>query len=291
MAITTLEAVEQMLKETEGDQTALVRPEVGAIEAISRSEISAQLDAAHKYPRSATRFLKEAIDLVTYSREIAEACMYSLPRGGKMLTGKSVRLAEICASCYGNMHVGARVIDIGPAEVTAQAIAWDLERNVRITIEAQRGIVGKRGRYDDDMIRVTGMAAISVALRNAIFRVIPGALTDAVYAKAKAVAIGDVETLGKRRDEVLLRFGRMGVTPERVFARLGVKAVEEVLVEHLELLIGLGTSIKSGEVSLDEAFPPVVPAPAPVAEGVPEGKRVKLPGKKGETSNDNGGAA
>lgn len=286
MAMTTLEAVEKMLAEDAESGTSIVVPEVGALEAISRSEIAAQLDAAHRYPRSTSRFLKEAIDLSTYSREVAEACMFSLPRGGKMITGKSVRLAEICASAFGNMHVGARVIHVGEVDVTAQAIAWDLEKNVRVTIEAQRGIVGKRGRYDDDMIRVTGMAAISVALRNAIFRVIPGALTDAVYAKAKAVAVGDVETLGQRRDEVLLRFGRMGITPERILARLGLKEPSEIQVEHLEQLIGIGTSIRSGECSLDEAFPAVVPAPAPVAAGTPEGQRVKLPGKG--RANDNG---
>jgi hypothetical protein len=41
---------------------SLVRPEVGALEAITRSEVAMQLDSAHRYPRSVTKFiLQEAL--------------------------------------------------------------------------------------------------------------------------------------------------------------------------------------------------------------------------------------
>jgi len=276
MAMSTTEAIDAML--AEDDRVAVVRPEVGAIEAITRSEVAMQLDSAHRWPRSPSKFLRDALSLATYSREIAESCMYSVPRGGKMITGPSVRLAEMVASSWGNLHVGARVIDATQTEVIAQAVAWDLEKNTRITIEAQRSIVGKKGRFDEDMIRVTGMAAISIALRNAIFRIVPRAYVDAIYEKAKAVAVGNAETLVERRDESLQRLGKLGVTPERVFARLGVAGPADINREHIEILIGIGTAVKSGDLSLDEAFP--APAPSPVPDGTPEGKRIKL-GKKG----------
>jgi hypothetical protein len=207
--------------------------------------------------------------------------MYSIPRDGKMITGPSVRLAEMCASAWGNLHVGARVIDIGEREVTAQAVGWDLEKNVRVTVEAQRSIMTKNNRrFGDDMIRVTGMAAISIALRNAIFRVIPRAYVDAVYTKARAVAVGDAKTLVARREEVLDRLAKLGAPQERVLSRLAIAGASDITLEHLETLIGLGTAIKSGELQLDEAFP--VLAPAPVPEGTPEGKRVKLGKSKAE---------
>lgn len=275
MAMTTTEAIEAMMSE---DGTSIVKPEVGALEAITRSEVAMQLDSAHRYPRSISKFLRNATTLATLSVEIAESCMYSVPRGGKMITGPSVRLAEMCASSWGNLHVGARVIDATDTEVIAQAVAWDLEANVRLTVEAQRSIVGKRGRFDDDMIRVTGMAAISIALRNAIFRVIPRAYVQAIYDKARQTAVGDAKTLAARRDEILSRLGKAGVTPERVFARLDVKGSDDVTLEHLETLIGIGTAVKGGELTLDAAFP--APAPSPVPAGTPEGQRVKMPGKK-----------
>jgi len=284
---TTAEAIEAMMTD---DGTSIVKPEVGALEAITRSEVAMQLDSAHRYPRSVSKFLREACSLATFSVEIAESCMYSVPRGGKMITGPSVRLAEMCATSWGNLHVGARVIDATETEVIAQAVAWDLERNVRLTVEAQRSIVGKRGRFDDDMIRVTGMAAISIALRNAIFRVIPRAYVQAVYDKARQVAVGDAKTLGARRDDLLARLGKMGATQERVLARLGLKGPEDISLEHVETLIGIGTAIKSGEMQLDAAFPE--PTPSTVPTGTPDGRRVKMPGKgKAEQPTASGAVA
>lgn len=276
MTMTTTEAIEAMI--AQDDNVSVVRPEVGALEAISRSEVAMQLDSAHRWPRSVSKFLRDCISLATTSVEVAESCMYSVPRGGKMITGPSVRLAEMVASSWGNLHVGARVIDAGATELTAQAVAWDLEKNVRVTVEAQRSITGKRGRFDDDMIRVTGMAAISIALRNAVFRVVPRAYVDAVYAKARECAVGDLKTLVARRDEALARYAKLGVTQDRLFARLGIKGVDDYTLEHQELLVGLYTAIRSGEVSIDEAFPALAQAPVPA--GTPEGKRIKLGAKK-----------
>jgi hypothetical protein len=280
---TTSEAIEAMMTD---DGASIVKPEVGALEAITRSEVAMQLDSAHRYPRSVSRFLRNATSLATFSVEIAESCMYSVPRGGKMITGPSVRLAEMCASSWGNLHVGARVIDATDTEVIAQAVAWDLEMNVRLTVEAQRSIVGKKGRFDDDMIRVTGMAAISIALRNAIFRVIPRAYVQAIYDKAKQCAVGDLKTLAVRRDEAFARFSKLGVTPERMFARLDIKGPDDFTLEHLEQLIGMHTAIKGAELQIDQAFP--APAPSPVPQGTPEGKRIKMSGRKNAPGGEPG---
>ena len=269
---------DQLLALAERDETHLVRAEVGALEAMTRSEVSVQLDAAHRYPRSIAKFLKDAKSLATLTPAIAESCMYSVPRGGKMLTGKSVRLAEIVASTWGNLHVGARVVDIGEREVTAQAVVWDMEKNVRVTVEAQRSIWGKRGRFDDDMIRVTGMAAISIALRNAVFRVVPGAYVDSIYDSAREVAVGDAKTLVERRDSALAKLAKSGATQERILARLGVRGVDDIALEHLEVLFGLHTAIKGGDVSVDEAFPAAAAPPVPA--GTPEGRRISLKKKQ-----------
>ncbi len=283
MAITTQDSIERMLAEQD-DGAGLVKPESNALEAITRSEVAMQLDAAHRYPRSVTRFYKEAKSLVTANEEIAAACFYSIPRDGKMVTGPSIRLAEIAASSWGNMHVGARCIDENDREVTAQGVAWDLQTNLRVTVEVGRGILTKNGRtFSDSMIQTTKLAAISIALRNAVFRVIPRAYINALEQAARACAVGDEKTLVERRDASLAHFSKMGLTPERVFARLGIDGPADFTLEHLSTLIGLNTALKQGDTTLDEAFPSV--APAPVPEGTPEGTRVKLPGKK-TPSND-----
>lgn len=240
----------------------LMRAEQSAVAVFARSEIESQLDAAHRYPRSVQRFMKEAVGLACLTRPVAESCIYALPRGGKVISGPSVRLAEICASAYGNLHVAARVLGAEDREVVAQGVAWDLEKNLRVTVEARRRITNKKGvRFDDDMITMTGNAAGSIALRNAIFRVVPRAYIDAIYAKVREVAVGNASTLAGRRAEVVERLQKIGVPIERIFPRVEKIGIDDVGLAELEVLIGLGTAIKDGKMPIDEAFPPL-PGPA-----------------------------
>ena len=263
------------------DDSRIAHVSVGAVGAIVRSEVEAQLDAAHKYPRSLARFLKDAVSLATISQDVAESCIYSIPRDGKLIAGPSVRLSEICASAYGNLHYGGRVVDEDEKYVTAQGGAWDLEKNTRVTVETRRKITSKNGkRYSDDMVMVTGNAAASIALRNAVFRVIPRSHVMSIYAKVKEVAVGNAQTLTARRGTVLERLQKIGVPLDRVLAKLEKKGIEDIGLDELEVLIGLGTAIKNGEASIDEVFPSAAPPPPGANE---EGKRVSLRGSKKET--------
>lgn len=260
------------------EDAQVVQVSMNAVGAITKSEVEAQLDAAHKYPRSITRFLQEASNLACLTVEIAESCIYSLPRDGKTITGPSVRLAEICASAYGNLHVGARVLDAEEKEIVSQGVAWDLQKNLRATIEVRRRITGRNGRrYSDDMVTTTGNAGASIALRNAIFRVIPRAYVNQIYDKARKVAVGDAKTLVNKRGELLDRLLKLGVTQDRVLLRLEKTGVEDIGVADLEVLIGLGTAIKQGETTIDEAFPAPAPSPAAPAD---DGKRMKIGSSK-----------
>jgi hypothetical protein len=263
------------------DDDAVVHVEIGAVAAIVKSEVEAQIEAAHRYPRNIKAFLNEAMTLATINQEVAESCIYSLPRGGKMITGPSVRLAEICASAYGNMHIAARVVGAEEREVTAQGVAWDTQKNLRISIENKRRITDKRGqRFQDDMIVVTGNAAASIALRNAIFRVIPRAYVMTIYDRARAVAVGSASTLEARREQVIERLGKLGISQERVLARLERPGVVDVDLSDLEVLIGLGTAIKNGETTIEEAFPPVTLAAPPPVATENEGKRISMRGNR-----------
>jgi hypothetical protein len=262
----------------EGDLVS--RMDTTAIAAITRSEVESQITAAHKYPRSIARFLKDARTLATITQDVAESCIYSIPRDGKLIAGPSVRLAELCASAYGNLHVAARVLDPEARDIGAQGVAWDLERNLRVTVETRRRIVGRNGkRYNDDLIILTGNAAASIALRNAIFRVIPRSYVQLIYDAARKVSVGDAKTLDARRTEIADRLQKIGVPFERVLAKLGKTGIEDIGLEDLEVLIGLGSAIKNGEAQIDDLFPPAAPAPAAPAD---DGKRISLKGNKND---------
>ena len=256
-------------------QVQVIQP--GGLAAITKSEVESQLDAAHKYPRKIATFINEAKSMIARSHDVACSCFYVLPprRGGdgKSITGPSVRLAEIAASAYGNLHIGARPIDVNDTEVTSQGVAWDLQKNVRVTVEKKRRITTKTGsRFGEDMIIVTQNAASSIALRDAVFRVIPRAYIHELDEFARKVSIGEAKTLADRRSKMIAHFGQMGATLDRVLAAIGKADIEAVTLEDMEKLIGYATAIKDGQATVDECFPIVktaeaAPSPGPEAEG------------------------
>ena len=124
-----------------------------------------------------------------------------------------------------------------------------------ISIEVKRRVTNRDGnRYSDDMIATTGNAACSIALRNAAFRVIPLALVKPVYEAAKKLAIGDAKSLVQRRAASIDHFAKLGIAKEKVCEALNVRSVDDIQLEHLEILIGYATAIKDGDVSVDEIF-------------------------------------
>ena len=239
----------------EGREVTAMTVEGGTAALINRGEIDMQISTAHKFPRSIKRFRNEALQMVTLNEQIAESCIYALPRGNKTIEGPSARFAEVIASAWGNCRAGARVVSDQGNFVTAQGVFHDLERNVAITYEVQRRITDNKGRrYNDDMIGVTGNAASSIALRNAILKGVPKAFWDDMYQAARATVMGDFKTLANRRAEAMKAFVALGVKAEQVFAKLGVSGVEDIGLEHLVTLRGLITAIKEGDTTPEQAF-------------------------------------
>lgn len=240
-----------------------VRPSL-ALEAQTHAEVDVQITTARRYPRSVRTFIDEALAMATLDEETAAACFYALPRDGKTIDGPSARLAEIVASAWGHMRVQARIVDEDDRFVTARGEAWDIQRNVAIAFDTRRRITDKKGKkYSDDMVMVTGNAASSIALRNAIFKAVPSAFWRPIYLKCREVAVGKAETLVHKRTAMLAYFQKMGVDEARVLATLGVHGVEDIGLEQLATLRGLATAVKDGETSVDDAFP--VPAASVLA--------------------------
>ena len=236
-------------------ENEVMTAESGTVALLNKGEIDMQIATAHKYPRSIKRFRDEALAMVTLNENIAQECIYSLPRDGKNIEGPSARFAEVVASAWGNSRAGARVVSDSGDFVTAQGVFHDLERNVAITYEVQRRIVDKNGRrFKPDMIGVTANAACSIALRNSILKGVPKAFWSDMYEQARQVAIGDVQTLANRRARALGVLQKMGVRPEQVFTFLGVAGEEDLTLEHLGTLFGITTAIKEGDTTPEQAF-------------------------------------
>ncbi len=251
--------VQEVLTELEAEQE-IISDVPSALTQITRSEIDMQIATAKKWPRNLAKFRQDALSMATADIETAASCFYKLKRGqgenSKIIEGPSVRLAEIVANAWGNMRYGARIVNEGEKEVTAQGIAHDLEKNVSSTIEVSRRITTKDGyRFSDDMIMVTKNAASSIALRNAIFKTVPFTYVKQIYEKAKEVAVGSAKTLKERCQQMLEQFSKISVSKEQVLTYLEKESTEEIGLADIELMIGVFNAIKDGDTTIDQSFP------------------------------------
>lgn len=237
-----------------------MQPEIiseNALSVIIKAELDTKIVTAKQYPRSLKMFIDKAMSMATVTEEVAASCSYALPRGGKVLDGPSVRLAEIVCSCFGNIQAAARVIANDGKTITAQGICHDLETNNSVSVEVKRRITDKQGRtFNEDMQVVTGNAACAIAFRNAVFKVVPSALVSEIYEQAKEVARGKAETLVTRRNKAMDYFKGLGVTEKQICAVLEVKKVEDIDLDKLQTLRGMVSLIKNGESTVKDLFDP-----------------------------------
>lgn len=223
-----------------------------------KAMVDVQISTAKAFPRNIKRATENAVAIVTMDKETAATCTYSVPRNGKAITGASVHLAKILAQTWGNMRVEAKVISVENKTLTSQAVAFDLENNLAIKVEVKRSIMTKTGRMSDDMIVVTGNAANSIALRNAVLSVIPRAIVDKIYNEAKKTITGDISDKTKfliRRKQIFDGLkDTYGVTEAEVLTSVGKAAVDHLTADDLVVIIGIGQAIKDGDTTVDLAF-------------------------------------
>jgi len=238
---------------------------IDVIEAQQRAEYDQQIATAKKYPRDLVRVKNNCIAIVTMSDEMAAKCRYSLPRGGKNVTGPSVHLASVLAQQYGNIRVDARVKQVTGDQVISEAVAFDLETNYACKIEVRRSIISvnketkKKTRYSDDMITVTGNAANSIAFRNAVLKVIPTAITTVVYDAAMQKMSGDLSDENKliaARKKALDHFKeKYDISEERILKQMGLNSVNQLKQDQILDLRAMAQALKDGDISVSEMFP------------------------------------
>ena len=228
-----------------------------SLAALNRSEIDVQISTAKMYPRNLSQVLNNIETLATLDEETASACFYMLRRQGKLIEGPSVRMAEIIASSWGNIRVQSRIVGNDGKMITAQGVCHDLESNYAVSAEVKRRITDKNGHtFSDDMQVVTGNAACAIAMRNALFKVVPMALVKKVIAKAKKVSIGESTSLEESRKKMLDYYNKIGVDQQHIFDYLSVSKIDEINVDMVVELRGLATAIKEGTTTAQETFFP-----------------------------------
>lgn len=230
-----------------------------ALQALNKSEIDIQISTAKMYPRDLRKVLQDIRAFATMDEETAEDCFYALKRGygndQQLIEGLSVRLAEIFVASWGNLRVATRIVGNDGKTITAQGVCHDLETNVAVNVEVKRRITDKNGRtYSEDMQVVTGNAASAIAFRNAVFKVIPKAVTKKVIGEIKQVAIGQANDLEQKRAAIIKWFDGRGVTLDEVLTYIEADCVESIDAEKLLTLRSTANAIKEGTTTVAETF-------------------------------------
>src|SRR5574344_1880154 len=236
---------------------------IQVFQAQERAAIDTQVATAKQYPRDLKHVRDNSIAIVCMDKETAESCRSAKPTGGKNVTGPSVHLARIVCQQYGNIRVQQRIKNIDASSIVAEAVAFDMETNYAVSVEARRSIVGKNGqRFAESVIETNAMAILAIAERNAILKIIPKSIIDAVYNEAFTCANGDLSDKAKliiARDKALDFFKtEYGATEKQVITLLGLKTKDAIKPEHIADLRGYMQSLKDKEVTADDLFKPEI---------------------------------
>lgn len=220
-------------------------------------EVQAAFVIAKKFPRNLNQCY---IDIINSCKrgKLAETAMYAFPRGGQLVTGPSIRLAEMMAMCYGNLDCGIREISQEDGMAVAEAYAIDLQTNTRISKvfhvklerHTKKGITkltDPRDKYE--LISNQGARR----LRSCILALIPGDITeDAVNQCGKTLESSDIP-LAERIKKMVMAFDELGVGVEHLEARLGHK-LDVTIAAELVTLQSIFRSIKDGMADRSQFF-------------------------------------
>lgn len=259
---------------------------IEVFEAQERAAIDSQVATAKRYPRNLTRVKENSIKIACMDKETAESCRYAKPVGDKKVVGASVHLARIVCQQYGNIRVQQRIKLIDSKTIVAEAVAFDMETNYAVCVEARRSILDKFGmRYKEHVIETNAMAILAIAERNAILKVVPKSIIDTVYNEAFRFANGDLSDNAKliiARDKAFEFFkNEYAATEDEVVACLGLKTKEAIKPEHIVDLRGYMQSLKDKEMTVEELFNRKKDREAPQTEFIdqPEPTETANPGQ------------
>jgi hypothetical protein len=225
----------------------------------SVAEVQGAIISAKKFPRDQFTAINR-IRTACARLGLAERALYRYERGGEMVTGASIRLAEALALNWGNVDFGMRELGRSADESEMEAYAWDMETNARTTrvfrvphVRTSR----KRGSVKlTDPRDVYEMTANMGArrMRACILAIVPSDVVDlAVDACKQTVANGDGRPMEDRIRDMVTAFAEVGVPQGAVETRMG-HPLAVTTAEELVDLVAIYRGIKDGHSRRERFF-------------------------------------
>jgi hypothetical protein len=249
------------MNELKVDEEKPIAPLSGDARAVA--EVQAAYIIAKRFPRNTKECYSKIIDACK-RLSLAEKSMYAFPRGGALVTGPSIRLAEVLAQHWTNCKIGIEILSQNDESTEAKAYACDLENNYIVDVHFNVKHIRhtKRGMTrltDERDIRELISNIGSRHLRGCILRIIPSDITeDAVNQCNKTLTTNDIP-MSEQIKKMVLAFDEVGVKVEHLEKRLGHNLDATIAAEIVNLK-AIYRSIKDGMSSREDYFDIKLPA-------------------------------
>lgn len=240
----------------------------GSMETIKSNERAEKMKAAiiiaKKFPRDeiqAEQRIKEACSRAAFAT--AKDTIYAYPRGGETVRGPGVRMAEMMARYWGNIHFGFDILEQKTNESIVEAYCWDLETNVQ---EARTFVVSHSMKANNSIKNLTDPRDVYEHVanmakrrqRSCILHLIPSYVVDLAVStigetKKKLQSNQKTEPLIDRIKKVVTAFADLGVSKEMLEKRLGHN-MDLTVEDEMDDLADIYRSIKDGETQRTDWF-------------------------------------
>lgn len=245
-----------------------------AAAAMAKASVEARFLVARARPRdedtARVRILREC-----ERPHFAELAEYELPRGGKSITGPTIRFAEGLARHFGNLTIESVVTYEDADTRLVRCTVTDLETNSTYSADVaiEKTIERKHAKPMDEILgtRVTSTGGsvyiiragdadllakhngqVSRAIRTLILRLIPGDIVDeALAATRSTIERGDSADPDAAKKRTIDAFAKIGVMPAQLADALG-HPIASVSPVELGQLRRWYASIRDGEATIGE---------------------------------------
>jgi hypothetical protein len=220
-------------------------------------EVQASFVIAKKFPRNESESFSKIMKACKRPF-LAEQALYAYPKGGKLVEGPSIRLAEVLIQYWGNCECGIREISQSNGVSIAEAYAVDLETNTRVskTFHVAHQIGTKQGiKKLTDPRDIYELVANQGArrMRACILAIIPGDIADAAKEECKKTMSTGVEPIADRVRKLVMAFDELGVKVEHLEKRL-CHNLNAIVESELVTLRGIYKSLKDGMANREDFF-------------------------------------
>lgn len=222
------------------------------------TEAQGKLLLAKQFPRNYLQAYAKALEACKRNG-FAEKAFFSYPRGRETVTGVTIRFAEEMARCYGNMDYGIKELSHEEGKSEMQAYAWDLETN---TVSSQNFTVEHIRETRQGNSRLTSQRDIyektandgARRLRSRILAILPPDLVEDCIAECKKTLAGSNDMpLADKIKQLVVFFGKKGVTQEMIEKRLGHK-IEAMTPDEVVDYSGIYNGINQKETKVSDWF-------------------------------------